>query len=193
MVENLRQFIDQLIHLEDNEYQEIAAAASKMFLKKRDHLVKVGDISNKIVFFFDGYFRFYHYLEDGTEVTSDFVFSPYVATSYTSLITGEPSNVYVQAMENMNVLSIKKSDLQTLYLKYHNIEKLGRLFAEQNIISLEKHLFCLLNYSAEKRYKYLIINYPQFIQKIPLQYIASYLGITKETLSRIRKKSTLSS
>lgn len=188
MIEQFRQFIDQFIHLQESEFNAIVEVTSEMHFKKRDHLIRTTKTADMIGFFYNGYFRFYHYLENGTEVTCDFTFAPSFITSYTSLITGEPSNVYVQAMEDIKIIVIKKSDLQKLYSKYHNIDKLGRLMAEQVVITLERHLFCLLNHTAEERYKYLLDNYPQFIQKIPLQHIASYLGITKETISRIRRK-----
>ena len=136
MIEQFRQFINQFINLQENEFDAIVKVTSEMHLKKRDHLIRTTKTSDRIVFFCNGYFRFYHYLENGTEVTSDFHVAPNFAASYTSLITGEPSNVYVQAMEDMKILVIKKSDLQKLYSKYHNIDKLGRLIAEQSALAL---------------------------------------------------------
>ncbi len=87
----------------------------------------------------------------------------------------------------MDVLELRKSDLYKLYDQYQSLERLGRIMAESIVISFEKHLFLLLNQTAETRYKNLLANHPQFIKHIPLQYIASYLGITQETLSRMRK------
>ncbi|WP_372652859.1 Crp/Fnr family transcriptional regulator [Draconibacterium sp.] len=90
-------------------------------------------------------------------------------------------------MMDMEVAEFQKSDLYELYRRYPNIERVGRLIAETIAINSEEHLFMLLNQTAETRYKTLMERYPEYINTIPLQYIASYLGITKETLSRIRK------
>lgn len=188
MTTQIKQFLDQFLPLPDYEFQDFMDLAQEQHIKKREHLIRAGETSHKIAFFFDGYFRFYHYLADGTEVTSDFYFAPNIVTSYTSLITETPSQVYVQAMEDMDLLILTKSGINELYSKYTNFEKLGRLLAEQVAITSERHLFALLNYSAAERYQYLLENHRHFIENIPLQYIASYLGITKETLSRIRKK-----
>lgn len=187
MIEELKNFLSRFVKLSDEEFDDLVDFISEKRLKKKDIVFNEGEISEKLIFFFDGYFRFYYYNDEGIEITSDFYFAPNIVTSYTSLITGQPSRVYLQAMENMKVLILKKSDLLGLYQKYHNFDKLGRLLAEQVAITSEQHLLNILNQTAEKRYKTLLENQPQFIQKIPLQYIASYLGITKESLSRIRK------
>ncbi|NJO90910.1 MAG: Crp/Fnr family transcriptional regulator [Chloroflexia bacterium] len=139
------------------------------------------------MFFCNGYFRFYHNDVSGNEITSDFYFSPGFITSYTSFVTGEPSFVNVQAMETMEILEFKRNDIYRLYTEYANFDRLGRLLAEMVAITSEKHLFLILNQTAETRYRNLLKEYPGFIKTIPLQYIASYLGITQETLSRMRK------
>jgi len=187
MTDQFRQFISQSVQLQEDEYLSLEGLLHEDVIHKKEHLIKASEICNEIVFFSEGYFRFYHYATDGTEITSDFYFAPGFVTSYTSLITGNPSKVYVQAMEDMKILILRKSDLQNLYSKYHSIDRLGRLLAEQVAINSEKHLFSLLNQTADERYKNLLDSYPQYIQKIPLQYIASYLGIKQETLSRVRK------
>jgi CRP-like cAMP-binding protein len=90
-------------------------------------------------------------------------------------------------MGEMEVLVFTKTDLYKLYDIYPKIEKMGRLIAERIAINSEEHLFMLLNQTAEMRYKRLMEKNPKYVNTIPLQYIASYLGITQETLSRMRK------
>lgn len=161
---------------------------SEKYLRKKEHFVKATDICKKLAFFTKGYFRFYYLTQNGDEITSDFYFAPNIVTSYTSLITCNPSDVYVQAMDDMKLLILSKSNLEKLYSQYHNIDRVGRLIAEKVAINSEQHLLSLLNQTAKERYRNLINNNPEFIQKIPLQYISSYLGITQETLSRVRRK-----
>ena len=91
-------------------------------------------------------------------------------------------------MEDMKVLVLNKINLEKLYSRYHKIDRVGRLIAEKIAIYYEQHLLSILNQTAEERYRNLLDNNPVFIQRIPLQYIASYLGITQETLSRVRQK-----
>lgn len=188
MTDQFRQYISQIIQLEEEEIWSIERLMTEQVLLKKEHLVREMDVCNKIAFFSEGYFRFYYYSSEGIEITSDFVFAPGFVTSYTSLITGMPSRVNVQAMEDTKLMVLQKSDLLNLYAKFHNIDRFGRLLAEQVVMTSELHLFSLLNQTAEERYKNLLDTYPQFIQNIPLQYIASYLGIKQETLSRVRKK-----
>ncbi|MPM60040.1 hypothetical protein SDC9_106887 [bioreactor metagenome] len=90
-------------------------------------------------------------------------------------------------MNDMEVFEFSKTDLLYLYEKYPRIERVGRLIAEAIAITSEEHLFLLLNQTAEMRYRRLLEKNPKYVNTIPLQYIASYLGITQETLSRIRK------
>lgn len=79
-------------------------------------------------------------------------------------------------------------DLQHLYHSSHQIKRLGRLLTEQVFITFEKQLLSFLNNSPQARYLWLVKEYPEFIRNIPLQYLASYLGIAPESLSRIRKR-----
>jgi len=187
MINDLHTFIKNLVQLSVEEKHAMNSILNERLIKRKEHLIVEGEVCKKLWFFNHGLFRYYHTRADGAEITSDFVFAPYFATSYTSLITGNPSFVNLQALEDMKLLEFSKDDLNQLYNKYSGIERLGRKMAELTVITSEKHLFFLLNQSAKQRYTDLIRTYPEYLKSIPLQYIASYLGITQETLSRIRK------
>lgn len=187
MEDALLKYMDRIVSLSEEEKNALSVSVECMAFKKKELFVKSGDVCSKVLFFNKGYFRFYHLNDSGDEVTSDFYFAPGFITSYTSLVTGNPSFVNVQAMVDMDVLVLKRSSLYSLYYHYRNFEHLGRIVAENVAINSERHLFMLLNQTAEKRYKDLLDKAPEYVKTIPLQYIASYLGITKETLSRIRK------
>ena len=185
--EALFEYIIQYAQLTETEWQAMSGLLTTRRMEKKELLAVENKPCTELIFTNKGYFRFFHHDANGEEVTSDFYFAPTFITSYTSFITGEPSFVNVQAMETMVVLVMKKMDLQALYLQYPGIERVGRLLAEMVAIASERHLFLLLNQTAEKRYKRLMEQHPQYINTIPMQYIASYLGITRETLSRMRK------
>lgn len=184
---SLNQYINKFIHLSEEEFGALESILTSRKICKKEHFIEINKVCTKVIFIDKGYFRFYHFDTNGNEITSDFYFAPTFITSYTSFITASPSFVNVQAMEDMEVLEFSKNDLLDLYNRYPKIERLGRLIAESIAINSEEHLFLLLNQTAETRYKQLLERYPQYVNTIPLQYIASYLGITKETLSRMRK------
>jgi CRP-like cAMP-binding protein len=180
-------FVKGIVKLSEKEVDEILKVLKVGRIKKKELLLKEGDICRKVVFFNKGYFRFFYNSIQGDEITCDFYFSPGFITSYTSLITEMPSFVNVQAMENMEYLELRRGDLYNLYESNPLIDRLGRLMAESVAIASERHLFLLLNQTADTRYRTLLAQHPEYVRHIPLQYIASYLGIKQETLSRIRK------
>jgi CRP/FNR family transcriptional regulator, anaerobic regulatory protein len=187
MKKALYEYINQILRLSEEENRALENILTYKILRKKELFAEIDKVCSKVLFFNKGYFRFYHFDSKGNEITSDFYFAPSFITSYTSLITRKPSFVNVQAMVDMEVLEVQRCDLYELYLQYPAIAQLGRLIAESVAINSEKHLFLLLNQTAEMRYRILLERNPEYVKTIPLQYIASYLGITKETLSRMRK------
>lgn len=179
--------VNKLVPLNDEDKEKIRSIFSPLRVMKSKYHIKIGEVSSSIGFICNGLFRFYQ-LKDGLEITSDFAFEKSFITSYTSLITREPSKVAVQALENSVLLTISYEKLTEYYNEKQKYERIGRLLAEQAFMQNERHLLSFLSDSAEERYKNLIDTAPYFIQKIPLVHIASYLGIKPETLSRIRKK-----
>lgn len=187
MRESLYRYVNSFIQLSREEISPLLEILISKKIKKNELFVENGKVCQKVWFTSEGYFRFYHFDFKGNEITSDFYFAPSFITSYTSLITGNPSLVNVQAMNDMEVFEFSKTDLLNLYAKFPKIERLGRLIAESIFMHLEEHLFLLLNQTAEIRYRRFLQKNPKYVNTIPLQYIVSYLGITQETLSRIRK------
>lgn len=190
MCDELRSFTDRFVKLTDSDFNAFTGCLNERRLEKKDIFLREGEICNSLAFFLNGYFRFFYLDINGNEVTTDFHFSPGFITSYTSFLTGSPSRTSVQALEEMTIFEIRRESIYSLYDRFPLIERLGRIMAEQVFITSERHLLMVLNQTAETRYRILLDRYPHFVQKIPLQYIASYLGITQETLSRMRKSVT---
>lgn len=187
MEEALRKYITAIAPLSDREFMSVFSKMRAKSLLKKELLVKEGEHCNKIYFYQEGYFRFYYVDQAGREITSDFLFAPGFISSYTSFLTERRSLINVQAMNDIEMLELDKNDLFELYKSNHNVERIGRLMAEQVLLAYEEHLFLVLNQPADMRYKILLEKYPKYVREIPLQYIASFLGITQETLSRIRR------
>lgn len=185
---SLHTFVNRFIKTDDELFNTILGNFEYYNTARKELLLEAGKVADKVFFLPEGFVRFFHIKENGIEVTSDFYFAPGFITSFTSLIEQKPSIVNIQAMVKMDILFIKYKNLIALYDQEHKIERLGRLLAEQVFISSEKHLFSFLNDSPQERYEWLIREYPEYIKNIPLHYLASYLGITPESLSRIRNR-----
>ncbi len=189
ILKSFRAFVEKFIPTEDKLFHTIISNFEYKKVARKEFLLEAGKTANKIFFLSEGFVRFFHTKNDGNEITSDFYFAPGFITSFTSFITQKPAIVNIQAMVKMDVLFIQYKKLMALYDKEHKVERLGRLLAEQVFITSEKHLLSFLNDSPQDRYLWLMKEYPEYVKNIPLNYLASYLGITAESLSRIRNRS----
>jgi CRP/FNR family transcriptional regulator, anaerobic regulatory protein len=188
---SMAKYLRTMANISEKEEEEFPLLFKPVSIKRYDHFIRQGETCNKVAYIAGGIFRFYNY-KDSSEITSDFSFHDSFLTSYISLITQQPSGISVQALEDSDLLLIDYKTLLRKYDESHNYERIGRLIAEQTFISSSVHLLGLLNNFAEEKYLNLINKAPHLVQRIPLHYIASYLGISPETLSRIRKKLSIS-
>ena len=151
-------------------------------------VLEEGEVSNQIAFIKKGFMRAYYEINDGLEVTKYIQPKHLLITSFTSFTSREPSKEYIQALTDCELWVIDYDSMQLLYRKYPKWQEIGRLIMEQIYMNLEKRILSFLTQNAEDRYKSLVKENPRLIHDVPLRYIASMLGITPETLSRIRQK-----
>lgn len=175
----------ELIHQEARD--AIASRLSSFSLDKDELLTKEGQVCQRLFFLVSGCIRGYHY-KDGREVTNWFGFENDIVTSFRSFIDRQPGHEYIQAIEPVSGWSIRRDELYALYQQHPAIERLGRITCEQYYIRLEDRYVNGHFKTAGQRYEDLMNSHPHFLQRVPLGYIASYLGISQETLSRIRSK-----
>ena len=161
-------------------------------IKKGEHLLKDGDICKHIYFIYKGSFRFL-YLKENEEVTTGLFTEGTCMTNMKSLTTLQPSNIFIQTLEDAVIVKMEKNSLIQLYKEAAELEGIGRVILEHMLADDTewKEMYTIFNH--EERYRFLIKKAPQLVQKIPLQYIASFLGMRRETLSRIRARATKSS
>lgn len=124
------------------------------------------------------------------EITIDFAFEKSFYCAYDSFYNRTETEIYIEALTDAQLYSISYRDLQNLYTNCEITKQLGRLATEQLLSKKVKREINLLTKSPQERYEELLMEQPKYIRHIPLKYIASYLGVVPETLSRIRKRIT---
>jgi CRP-like cAMP-binding protein len=172
----------------DHEITDLIQNFTPREIRKSGYFVKEGDRCKEIAFIQTGTFRSYYTSDDGTENTFCFRFPNNLLAPYSAFITGDPSVETMQAITDSKLWVIQKGEVDHLINKNMNWTKLLKLNAEHEYLELEKRFFQLQKDNATERYVSLLQNHPQYVLEIPLQYLASYLGITQRHLSRIRKQ-----
>lgn len=191
MLQQMHTVVSTAVNSNSLSIHEMEQLFTPATLKKGDFLALQGVTCTTVAFISSGMFRFFSTV-DGDEKTHDFAFPDSFITAYTSLLEQKPSDMSIQALSTAQLLTISRKELYRLYDKHPTFERIGRIFAEQAFLNSRTHLLSILHDDAETRYQKLITRAPQIIQSIPLRYIASYLGISPETLSRIRRRISIS-
>jgi CRP-like cAMP-binding protein len=158
-------------------------------IKKGELLWKEGDVIKQIIFIHKGAVRYFYYNNpEEKEVTAQFFFENTFLTDYESFTTQEPTNFNFQALEDCEYTAFPRVVLYQMYEKYIYFERLGRLIAEYNFIGQQRAIRDHKNNTPEAKYLKLIKDRPKVMARVPINMIASYLAVTPEHLSRIRKK-----
>lgn len=184
--ENYLRFIQQIYPLSPESIEALVPFLTQKSFVRKEFLVRQGNVSNELHFIISGCVREYFEDADANEINTWFGFENAIAVSTYSFFSQKPSLTHIQALEDTSTIVINHEDLQKLFNQFHEIERLGRLLAEQYLVQIEEMKIILQTLSAKQRYEYLLQNKPEFIKRIPLKYLASFLGIKLETLSRVR-------
>jgi CRP-like cAMP-binding protein len=156
--------------------------------EKGAYLLRQGDVCKKSYFVEEGIVRKF-YLDEGKEITTEICFRGDLAVSFNSYVQQKPSEEFIQAVTKTTVSVTDHAAFQNLKTQFPVLTQLDLLMTEHYAMWLEERLFQFHTLNATQRYSQLIAKEPQFVRHVPLTYIASYLGISLETLSRIRAKS----
>jgi CRP-like cAMP-binding protein len=181
----LTQHIASILPLSKELEQAIKKASKNVKLTKGENILEKGARCSHLYFTESGLLRGY-YFDESKEITHWFAREGEFATGFYSFISKEPSFEYIQALEDCLLTQITYPDLQKLYATFPETERLGRIITENYYLKLEERLLSLQFKTAKERYNSLLERNPKLLQRVALGQIASYLGITQETLSRIR-------
>ncbi|NIJ52219.1 Crp/Fnr family transcriptional regulator [Dyadobacter arcticus] len=180
-------YLDTLAPLDQRTKALVESAVKVSVVKKKEFLHKAGTVCRKFHFVESGILRVYYY-KDGKEVTAWFAFEGMTASCIDSLFTGAETSYYIDVVEDAKIHTVHYDIIERSFVDYPLLERLGRLMVTENYLLLDQRMKMMVFHSAEERYKNLLGDEPLALQKIPLNYLASYLNVTQETLSRIRGK-----
>lgn len=187
MHQNLLRAIAHFVDLNAKEKDTICNAFRLKSFQKKEQLVSPGAVSKEIYFVNQGLLRLY-YLNKGNEITA-FLFSENLfASAFPSFLEQKPSEQILECMEDTEVLCISKPTLEQLYIDVPKFNTLTRKLAEQRFINAQRFFVSHLTQKPEERYHQFASNFPDLLQRVPQHVIASFLGITPVSLSRIRNR-----
>ena len=188
MFELLYKNIYEKINLTEDEFNYCKTLFLPKKLRKRQYILQEGDVCKYQAFVEKGILRSYSIDERGNEHILQFASEGWWIADLSSFLTGEPSVFNIDALEDAELLLITKPSWELLMQKIPRLEHYFRILIQNHLISTQKRLMQSLSEQAEERYIRFSKTYPECMQRVPQHMIASYLGISRETLSRIRKQ-----
>ena len=182
---SLFQYFKKFNPLSKEAEREIAEISNLITIKKNKDLQPIGHTCKTIYFIKRGVARIY-YFKDGIDITESFFFENSIIARVESLFTGKPSRKAIQILEDAEIIAINANLLFKLYDTFPETERLFRKIFEAAYVETVNRIEGIQFHSAEERYNALLSEAPNVLMKVPLKYVASYLGITQVSLSRIR-------
>ena len=175
----------------DFNAEEINFITSKITVTSLDTkklYLMAGEIQKSTAFVFQGLLRIFYINDQGEEITIAFIQENSHAADYSAFINQNPSKYYIQTLESSLLVNVPYTLIQECYAKYRNFEKYGRLIAEKHLTKRQNRIESFLFDSAEERYINFIARNKNILDRISLTHLSSFLGIKRQSLTRIRKK-----
>lgn len=188
MAERLRQHLERRVALSDREYETIHSFFTPRRLRKRQFLLQEGEVCRQLAFVLDGCLRAYTVDAKGEEHILQFAIEDWWISDLESYLGGTPSRQTIDALQDSEILLLDVRARDALMAAVPAMERFFRLLLEANYVATRRRIAETLSVSAEDRYLSFLTTYPSLAEQLPLGQIASYLGITPQSLSRIRKE-----
>lgn len=187
MFELLYKKVNEKITLSEEEFEICKALFTPKKLRKKQFILQDGDVSKYQIFVTKGLLRSYTIDDRGSEHILQFALEGWWTADLYSFFTEEPSQFNIEALEDSELLLITRPSWETLLEKRPVFERYFRILIQNSLIVTQRRLMESLSETAERKYLKFMKMYPESIQRVPQHMIASYLGITRETLSRLRR------
>jgi CRP-like cAMP-binding protein len=185
-------YFSNFASLEEDEVQALHLAFTERRVKRRQLLLQDGDVCKYNTFVVEGCFRMFYIDDKGKEHNIQFAIENWWICNIESFLSDQPSKLYIEALENSVILQIKKEDQLNLYHQHPKFNQFFRVLAEKALISYQKRVLQNISSTAQERYLDFLERYPFFFNRISNVQIASFIGVTPEFLSTIRKNITQS-
>ena len=183
----MKEIIQSHLEFSDESYDLLLNIATEKEVGKNHLIFYPEKPADKILFLNKGLLRGYKII-DGNDCTHHFYFENWFATDYSSFLNENSIQIYIESIEETNYYEFKKEDLLNLYKKSHQNERLGRIIAEKAFLFTVEKLADLQILNLKERYLTLLKRSPDLFQRVPQKYIASYLGVSEQSLSRVKKE-----
>lgn len=183
----MKKIIQSLLEFSEESYDLLVKIATQKEVRKNQLLFQPDKPTNKLLFLKKGLLRGYK-LIDGKDYTHHFYFENWFATDFSSFLNNTNSLMFIESIEETHYYEFKKEDLLDLYNRSHQLERLGRIIAESAFLTTVEKLADLQLLDLNEKYKALVERNPGLFQRVPQKYIASYLGVSEQSLSRIKKQ-----
>ena len=185
----LKQAFNAVSPITEEDWQMLEPHLYTHYFLKDEYLLRPGQTEQRIGFITIGSFRWYFMNEKGEEVNFHFFLDNNFVVEFESFISQRPSNMYIQAMEDSEVIMLpERKQILELYTSSHHWSEFGRKIAESVYLASANRVQDFLFRSAEERYIQLLKQHPDIFQRVSLTHISSYLGVQGPSLSRIRKR-----
>lgn len=188
MTESLKKHIKEYIEISEDHLNRYCHAFQLQKIKKKDFILKEGNICEFEGFVVRGCFKVFHTHHNAVEQILYFGVENWWISDIDSFINSIPSKLNIQALEDSEILLISKKDKEKFYQEMPEIERLMRLKFQRSIIALQRRIIDNLSKPSDERYQDFLKDYPQTAHRLTNIQIAAYLGVTPEFISRIRRK-----
>ncbi len=186
-VKSLIEFANSVHPVSEKVLNALLDISTSLKFKKNADVQVIGHTCKTVYFIHKGALRIY-YVKEGKDITESLEFENAIVARVESLFSGRPSQKAIQAIEDTELIAIDANKLFILYDQYPELERLFRKIFELSHVKIINRMESLQFQSAEIRYAQLLREHPDILKRVPLKYIAAYLGITQVSLSRIRAK-----
>ncbi|HMQ49327.1 MAG TPA: Crp/Fnr family transcriptional regulator [Saprospiraceae bacterium] len=187
-VEPLIAYFEKLLPLTEKEKSYLEEVFKERKISRRQYILQEGDVSKFNSFVVEGCFRMYFVDDNGKEHNLQFAVENWWIGDIGSFYSEEPSKLNIQALENSVILQIKKEDQLKMFVDFPKFNRIFRVFTENALVSFQRRVLQNISSTAEERYIDFIERYPNLFNRISNVQIASFLGVTPEFLSTIRRK-----